>query len=101
MTTEYQVITIYKKRSDLLEFYAHNADTNQHSKREPYEKERDVRLILMSRGHGGRTFCKIKCPINPVPVKGEFEAPNFNVVDRFLKANGWTKCDTIPLAHFV
>lgn len=97
MATKYQVVTIYKKRSNLLAYYEQDAATNQHLPKAHYEKERNVCLKLMTRREGSKLFCKIKCPINPLPVKGEFEAPNFNVLRRFLQANGWTECESISL----
>ena len=66
-----------------------------------FEQERDIQLIAMirsdeipvstNRGMGKRVvyYCKIKCPVNPLPVKGEFELPSLDALYKFLKANGW------------
>ena len=60
-----------------------------------YEAEREIQLIALMRwetdGPGkSKCFCRIKCPINPLPVKGEFELPSMESLYKFLKANGWT-----------
>ena len=65
-----------------------------------YEKERLVRLILMVRyvrdDHGKfKTMCTIRCPINPFPVKGEFEAPSINAVKYSLINLGWVETEAI------
>jgi hypothetical protein len=54
-----------------------------------YGREQDVQLVAMFRMENGKYLCRIKCPINPLPIKGEFEAPSALAVIRFLKANGW------------
>ena len=55
-----------------------------------YARERDVQLILLTRYENGKLMCRIKCPINPLPVKGEFEVPSYIVIERYLRNNGWT-----------
>ena len=42
---------------------------------------------------GHRIMCLIDCPINPMPVKGEFEIPSWGALDAFLRKHGWQqKC---------
>lgn len=105
---DYQFIHIYTKTTNLMEYYLHNGDVNCHeSAKEYYEKEREVQLQVMVRyvpadyQHRSRFMCKIKCPINPLPVKGEFEVPNLAVLRRFLEANGWKHKETFDLAKLV
>lgn len=91
----YSLVYIYTKRTNLSAYMsakvtAHCSDNAYQAMREHYAKERDVKLIAMFRWDGAKCFCKIKCPINPLPVKGEFETPTTGAVDRFLKANGWS-----------
>ncbi|MBQ3017398.1 MAG: hypothetical protein IJD89_00480 [Clostridia bacterium] len=104
---EYNVVKIFTKRTNLSDWFYANHDlsearfsTNERYEnlKRSYQKERDVRLILLVRYENDtlRTFCKIHCPINPLPVKGEFEVPNLGVICRYLVNNGWTMCDTIP-----
>jgi len=59
-----------------------------------YTREREIQLMALFRfenhnGEAPKVFCKIKCPVNPLPVKGEFEAPSVKAIDQFLKGNGW------------
>jgi hypothetical protein len=111
---KYQIIMTFIKRTNLLDFFAHNVEectslsghdpacsTGQLAAREHYAKERDVRLILMVRMDGPRTFCKIKCPINPLPVTGEFEVPNMCVIQHFLKSNGWKKHESLNIPYLM
>lgn len=60
-----------------------------------YEAEREIQLIALMRwetdgAKKSKCFCRIKCPVNPLPVKGEFELPSVEVLRKFLHANGWT-----------
>ena len=65
--------------------YAYNVE-KQHC-----EAEREIELVALFRyDEKGRCICKIKCPVNPIPVCGEFETPREAAVINFLKANGWT-----------
>ena len=48
-----------------------------------------VGLVLLVRKDGNGTHCRIKCPANPLPVKGEFLAPGLEPVLRFLSRDGW------------
>lgn len=54
-----------------------------------YEAEREIQLIALFRHEGRKYLCRIKCPVNPLPVKGEFELPSYSALYSFLKANGW------------
>ena len=67
---------------------------------EYYSRTRDIRLILLVRyernGRGSRkVFCKINCPINPLPVKGEFETPSLGTIKKFLNEQGWEETEMI------
>lgn len=69
--------------------------------RDSYEREREIQLIALlrwedrpvstRRGFVNRPvcYCKIKCPINPMPIRGEFELASITALHKFLKANGW------------
>lgn len=94
--TKYTNVCIYIKKTNLLDYFADKeADTysmnrlTYDQRREYYAREREVQLIALFRYDGAKCFCKIKCPINPLPTKGEFECVSMAVVDRFLKRNGW------------
>ncbi len=93
---KYTQILIFTKRTNLSEYFYSKAEYDRSvsaeticKMREYYAKERDVQLIALFRYEKGKCFCKIKCPINPLPVKGEFESPTMNAVSRFLIREGW------------
>lgn len=92
---KYTCAIIFTKRTNLSAYcndkvYSKcGSDTNFEAMRKYYAKERDVQLILLTRYEKGKLMCRIKCPINPLPVKGEFEAPSLTSVEAFLYSNGW------------
>ena len=92
---KYTSAIIFIKRTN-LSAYCNNkvyskcgSDANFEAMRKYYAKEREVQLILLTRYEKGKLMCRIKCPINPLPVKGEFEAPSLTSVEAFLYSNGW------------
>lgn len=101
--SKYHQAHIYTKRTNLLDYFhasvdpfdsrfVHNMDgsCDEYNRLEKYySQEREVKLILLVRVEGTKLFCRIKCPINPLPVCGEFEIPCIGAMDRFLKRNGW------------
>ena len=103
----YIMAIIFTKRDNLLKwfsanntFYAQGTDAYQRA-RAVYAKEREVRLILLVRfNEKGKPICRIKCPINPLPIKGEFEAPAVGTVSHTLETMGWTYKEKLPLGLF-
>ena len=103
----YGMAIIFTKRDNLLKwfsandtFYAQGTDAYQRA-RAVYATEREVRLILLVRfNEKGRPICRIKCPINPLPIKGEFEAPTVGAVSHTLETMGWTYKEKLPLGLF-
>ena len=94
---KYSVVFMFTKKGNLLDYFTDKVSFDRVASREQYEswhnyyaREREVQLLAMFRWEKGKCFCRIKCPINPLPVKGEFETPGTTtpVLD-FLKANGW------------
>ena len=107
---EYSRAFIFHKRTDLMPYF--NAKKDQlgydpqfpsHQKmKERYERERDVQLIALLRWDEvpddrtaymtprQRCMCRIKCPINPLPIKGEFEVASPFHICEFLRELGWT-----------
>lgn len=66
-----------------------------------YSKDRDVQLILLYRHERGtdnasHIMCKIKCPINPLPIKGEFEVVSIAQIAQFLEREGWSVKQKLP-----
>ena len=99
---KYDRVLIFTKEGNLLQYL--NSDrvstmfrnANQESLKQYYGQEREIQLIARVRwetnGQRGKDkcICHIKCPVNPLPVKGEFELPSLDVLRAFLKADGWT-----------
>lgn len=108
----YHIAKIYTKKEDLLRYFTSSPNIRYESKeeyerlREYYAKEREVQLIAMFRiepadgPYAPRTFCKIKCPINPLPVKGEFEVTSIGTFEEFLRENGWSYKQKLNLNMF-
>lgn len=93
---KYSTVWVYTKRTNLSAYLTcvklmELASNQQQADawRKYYAKEKEVQLIALLRWEKGKCFCKIKCPINPLPVKGEFEVPSTTALADFLKANGW------------
>lgn len=98
---QYDRVLIYTKKGNLLG-YLHTdrvmrsfSKANAESLEKFYGEERNIQLVAKIRWetNGQRSkekcFCKIQCPVNPLPVKGEFELPSMDSLRMFLKANGW------------
>ena len=105
---EYSHAFILTKKGNLLPWW-HSQDfcSMSATAAEYYGRERDIELIAMFRYEpdretkcGHHTLCKIKCPVNPLPIKGEFEAPSREAVLHFLKANGWCLKQKLDLTMF-
>ena len=106
----YQRAYIFSKYTDMLDYFEANQasvcgvplfeDHEAYQKRvdnirKRYAKARLVNLILLVRYEKNpltdsmRTICKIKCPINPLPVVGDFETPHLTQVIKSLNKHGW------------
>lgn len=103
----YGMAIIFTKRDNLLKWFSANdgfwaLGTNAYQRaRAAYAEEREVRLILLVRfNEKGKPICRIKCPINPLPIKGEFEAPTVGAVSHTLETMGWTYKEKLPLGLF-
>ena len=95
----YDRVLTYTKRAPLSQWYY--SFHGQPKKRESYYSvPRDIQLILLIRYENNKTYAKIKCPINPLPVRGEFEAPSFTAITDFLVNNDWTLKEDMNLHMF-
>ena len=90
---KYHGMYAFVKHTDLLQWFDRNYRYNDSSEfyqlRQRYATPRDVHLVLLYRFEGNKTYCKINCPINPLPVKGEFEVPTVSRVIEFLQQQKW------------
>lgn len=106
--TTYHTAIIYTKRTNLMpwlqsnytKFGTHGTTEQAQHIRAAYEKERDVQLILLVRHEEGKCICRIKCPINPLPIKGEFQCVSTSEMTRLLTSMGWTYKEKVHSAMF-
>lgn len=59
-----------------------------------YDTPKIINLVVSfrwdhSKEYGRRLMCRINCPINPIPVKGEFQAPSLKALRKFLEKEHW------------
>lgn len=101
----YQYALIFTKRDNLSKWFNANyskfiVDGNLEYSRRRYAQERDIKLTLLVRYDNNKCICRIKCPINPLPVRGEFNAVSEHEVKKFLTSLGWTCEQRLPLYFF-
>lgn len=96
---EYTVDCVFTfvKTANLTDWFNHSAESKGLSPEvhkiafERYSQERPVQLTAqMCYSVPRKTFCCIKCPINPLPTTGWFETPSVSVLRKALEAHGWT-----------
>ena len=98
---KYHTVYRFTKRDNLLPWYDDRPDINHTpSIREYYAREREIQLMLLVRHEEGKCICRIKCPINPLPIKGEFNATSAADVTRLLASLGWRYKDIIKPGMF-
>lgn len=97
----YHKAFIFTKRDNLLKWfdvngykYAQGANMEYNDKYKRmaalYATEREIQLILLVRYENGKCICRIKCPINPLPIKGEFQCVSTSEMSKLLTSMGWT-----------
>lgn len=104
----YHTAIIYTKHTNLMpwlqsnypKFGTHGIAEQAQLIRERYSKDRDVQLILLVRHEDGKCICRIKCPINPLPIKGEFQCVSTGEMSKLLKSMGWTYKEKIHSGMF-
>ena len=105
---KYDRVLIFTKKGDLMKYLCTDkvsrsfSNANQDGLKQYYGKEREIHLIARLRWEDfpvstrkgivqiPKCFCSIKCPVNPLPVRGEFELASLEALRAFLKADGWT-----------
>lgn len=104
----YHTAIIYTKRTNLMpwlqsnypKFDTHGIAEQAQLIRERYSKDRDVQLILLVRHEDGKCICRIKCPINPLPIKGEFQCVSTGEMSKLLKSMWWTYKEKVHSGMF-
>ena len=90
----YHTAIIYTKRDNLSKWlnsrYSKFRDAQEAARiRAEYATEREIQLILLVRHEEGKCICRIKCPINPLPIKGEFQCVSTSEMTKLLASMGW------------
>lgn len=90
----YHTAIIYTKRDNLLKWLNSRCpqfrDAQEAARiRAEYATEREIQLILLVRHEEGKCICRIKCPINPLPIKGEFQCVSTSEMTKLLASMGW------------
>lgn len=102
-----EVITFTKHTSLSAWFDAHYRDrlgmcatsVGFNQLRNKYAQPRDVQLILLVRYEPAKhPICKIKCPISPLPIRGEFEVVSVGEMVDFLNREGWKVKQKMPVS---
>ena len=97
----YHTAIIYTKHTNLMPWYNGRCDAPRNpTAREYYSKDRDVQLILLVRHEDDKCICRIKCPINPLPIKGEFQCVSTGEMSKLLKSMGWTYKEKVHSSMF-
>ena len=101
----YHTAIIYTKRDNLSKWlnsrYSKFRDAQEAARiRAEYATEREIQLILLVRHEEGKCICRIKCPINPLPIKGEFQCVSTSEMTRLLASMGWTYKEKVRSAMF-
>lgn len=107
----YDQAVIYTKRDNLLKWfdvngyqYAQGANMEYSDKyqrmKAVYATEREIQLILLVRHEEGKCICHIKCPINPLPIKGEFQCVSTSEMTKLLASMGWKYKEKIHSGMF-
>ena len=101
----YHTAIIYTKRDNLSKWlnshYSKFRDAQEAARiRAEYATEREIQLILLVRHEEGKCICRIKCPINPLPIKGEFQCVSTSEMTRLLSSMGWTYKEKVYSAMF-
>lgn len=93
----YQQRLLFIKKTSLNDFYSTGKGACSRNCIPPNSlQEREVSLILTLSYRDNKLFADIKCPINPLPVKGEFRTPSRKAIIDFLISNGWDFKMNIP-----
>lgn len=89
-SAKYSSIMTFTKKGNLLAFASRKGmDISKRSVQDIYGREREIQLVASIRVDNGKIYCQIKCPVNPLPIKGEFEIVSPNELRKLLENLGW------------
>ena len=98
---KYRTAWIFTKKGNLLPWlHSKGLGSVNAQAQEFYGQEREIQLLLLLRSDNEGIHCRIKCPVNPLPVKGEFMVPSVSAIHNFLRQNGWCRKQVIHSGMF-
>lgn len=97
---KYQLAWIFSKKGNLLPYLYSKGYPVSEQAEKFYAREREIQLILLIRNDRDGIRCRIKCPVNPLPIKGEFTVPCMSAIYDFLLREGWTRKQIIHAGIF-
>lgn len=101
-SAKYSGIMTFTKRGNLLQYASCKGwDISKENIQNIYGKEREIQLVASLRVKDGKFYCRIKCPVNPLPIKGEFEIVSLNEFKKFLENLGWEFVGTQSIQFFM
>lgn len=105
---KYSRIITFTKFTNLMEYAEEKANRSGKTftelpdwERKIYTKNKDITLNVYVRYEDNNTYCKIQCPINPLPLKGEFQTPNLYTLKNFLESNGWHEINDVVIPRSI
>ena len=95
----YSMAFIFKKTIPMRSYYmGRYAKTGVKPSEKLLASTKEVTLLCrVGWGADHRPFANIKCPVNPLPVTGNFCIPSVEVLTRWLCEAGWTLVARVPL----
>lgn len=98
---KYRMAWIFTKKGNLLPWlYGKYSAPISERTEAMYAREREIQLVLLIRNDQDGIHCRIKCPVSPLPVKGEFTVPCMSAIYNFLLLDGWTRKQCISAGIF-
>ena len=109
---KYSRVLVFTKNANLMKYLCTDkvsrsfSNANADALCQYYGQEREVKLVAQIRWEAverrgkDKCLCRIRCPINPLPVKGEFELASLDSLRSFLAADGWTLQQDVCAAMF-
>ena len=96
----YTKAIIFTKTENLVKYFNGHEPPLPENTFNRYLQPREIQLILLVRYEEGKCICRIKCPINPLPIKGEFVAVSSGAVGSLLSTLGWKFKECLHLNLF-
>ena len=99
-TPAYTKALIFTKTETLVKYFNSKYPPLPNKTFDRYLQPREIQLVLLVRYEEDKCICRIKCPINPLPIKGEFVAVSPRAVGSLLFPLGWKFKECLHLNLF-